>query len=727
MRRLLLVLACAAFTGLAANSNAADKPNILFILVDDMGWRDLACYGHEIHETPNIDALAALGMRFTSAYAACPICAPSRAAIMTGKFPSNTGFVDNFASEVRGETLQRSEVSQFLDVKEVTLAEALQGGGYQTGFVGKWHLSVGMEPRLPTDQGFDVNVAGSFWGRPLKGYFSPYQMPNLEDGPEGEYLPDRLTTEAIRVMDGFSKRDKPWLLYMSYYTVHGPFHSKPEKTKKYAAKARQAKVKLKNAAYAGMIESLDENVGRMVEWLEEKGLRKNTIIVFTSDNGGMVKATENRPLRSYKGDIYEGGIRVPCLIDWPDVIKPGSVSDTPVHGSDFYATLLAMAGLPQQPDNHQDSVNLVPLLKGDTDFKRGPMVWHYPVGVPHIPHSKPGSVIRDGDWKFLRFYEDGREELYNLKNDIGETKNLLATMPEKAVELRAQLDAVLKTHHATIPVAVPAKPSPLARTKTTKTNPAISDKVSVAQEISQHDKAYYAENTEECVYTNKSGQTMPYRLFVPKDYDPKKKYPLVFHLHGAGSRGNDNAKHLLPWFAGWMDEGVQKEHPCFILMPQCPAGQQWVNTPWKDGSYTYNRVPISQPLKLAKEVFDKVVAENPIDESRIYAVGLSMGGYGVWNFIMRYPELVAAAVPCCGAGDPSMAYKLKDLPIWAFHGDADEIVPFEGSKDMVDAIKKEGGEKIEFTIYKNFGHQAHRRAWKSKELVEWVFKQKLVK
>jgi len=376
--------------------------------------------------------------------------------------------VDNFVSQLNGETLARSKDPQFLKLEEVTLAEAFQAEGYQTGFLDKWHLSQGMEPRLPTDQGFDVNVAGSFWGRPLKGYFSPYQMPNLEDGPEGEYLPDRLTSEAIRVMDEFSKQDKPWLLSMHYYTVHGPFHSKPEKTRKYAEKARQAKVKLKNPAYAGMVESLDENVGRMLEWLDEKDLRKDTIIVFTSDNGGMVKATENRPLRSYKGDLYEGGIRVSCIIDWPGVIQPGSVSDVPVHGVDFYATLLAMAGLPQQPEHHEDSVNLVPLLKGETDFERGPMVWHYPVGVPHIAHPRPGSVIRSGDWKYLRFYEDGREELFNLVDDIGETKNLIASMPEKAAEMKAQLEAVLKAHGATVPTAVPAKPSRPARKKGTK-------------------------------------------------------------------------------------------------------------------------------------------------------------------------------------------------------------------------------------------------------------------
>ena len=440
--------------------SAVDRPNILFILVDDLGWRDLACYGHELYETPNIDKLASQSMRFTDSYAACPICGPSRAAIMTGKFPSRTGYVDNFISQMSGTTLERSPDNDFLKLKEVTLAEALKAGGYQTGFIGKWHMSASNEIRLPTDHGFDLNVAGCLWGHPLKGYFAPYEIPapGFKEGPEGEYLPDRLTTEAIGAMADFSAKNEPWFLFMSYYTVHSPFHSKPEKTKKYTEKAGRAKMELKNAAYAGMVESLDENVGRLLDWLDEERLRQSTIIIFTSDNGGMVRATENRPLRSYKGDLYEGGIRVPCIIDWPGVTNPGSVSDRPVHGVDFFATLLAMAGLPQQPENHRDSVNLVPLLKGETGFDRGSMVWHYPVAVPHIPHSHPGSVIRDGDWKFLRFYRDGREELYNLKDDIGETKNLLSSMREKAAEMKAQLDAALKAHNATIPIAVPAKP-----------------------------------------------------------------------------------------------------------------------------------------------------------------------------------------------------------------------------------------------------------------------------
>jgi len=447
--------------GLAEEETQA-PPNILFVLVDDMGWRDLGCYGHKILETPNIDKLAGAGMRFTDAYAACPICGPSRAAIMTGKFPSNTGFVDNYISEMKGTKLGRSRQNQFMEPKDVTLAEALKAGGYQTAFIGKWHLSASDEIRLPTDQGFDVNVAGCSWGHPCKGYFAPYQIPakGFKEGPKGEYLPDRLTTEAIRIMDDFSREDKPWLLYMSYYTVHGPFQSKPEKAKKYAEKARRAQVELKNPKYAGMVESLDENVGRMLDWLDGKGLRENTIIVFTSDNGGMVRATDNLPLRSYKGDLYEGGIRVPCIVDWPGAIKPGSVCNTPIHGVDFYATMLAMAGLPQQPENHQDSVNLVPLLKGESNFERGPLVWHYPVAVPHIPHSHPGSVIRVGDWKYIQFYHDGRRELYNLKDDVGETKNLVNTLPEKAAAMKAQLDAVLGKHNATIPKIgqTPAKP-----------------------------------------------------------------------------------------------------------------------------------------------------------------------------------------------------------------------------------------------------------------------------
>ena len=413
-------------------ASADEPPNILFILVDDMGWRDLSCYGNEVFETPNLDKLAKQGMRFTNAYAACPICGPSRAAIMTGKFPSTSGYVDNYVSETKGGILQRTQERSHLELEAVTLAESLKTGGYQTGFLGKWHLTNNDETHLPTDQGFDVNIAGGWKGHPHDGYFSPYKLAHLDDGPKGEYLTDRLTTEAIGVLDRFSQKDAPWLLYVSYYTVHAPFHSKPEKTKKYAAK------KARNPKYGGMMESMDENIGRMLSWLDQKGLRENTIIFFTSDNGGYKPATHNTPLRGHKGDLYEGGIRVSCIAEGPGVAQ-GVVSDTPIHGTDYYATLLELAGIEKKPELAPDSVSLVPLLKGDTKFNRGPMFWHYPVAKPLTPLSEPGSVVRDGDWKYIYFYSDGRSELYNLNDDIGETKNLAALNPKKAKKMKKKM------------------------------------------------------------------------------------------------------------------------------------------------------------------------------------------------------------------------------------------------------------------------------------------------
>jgi len=434
----------------ATDRQARGKPNVLFILVDDMGWRDLACYGHEIHETPNIDKLAGAGMRFTDGYAACPVCGPTRASIMSGKFPSRSGFTANWLPPdddlLWNDSMPKTRPA-FMKLEEITLAEALKAGGYQTAFVGKWHL--GKERYYPQHQGFDINVAGNHWGHPHKGYFSPYQMEHLDDGPKGEYLTDRLTSEAIRVMDDFSREEKPWLMYLSYYTVHAPFHAKAEKVRKYQKKARHLDVKL-NANYAAMIESLDENVGRILLWLDETGLQKDTIIVFTSDNGGFHMATTNRPLRGYKGSLYDGGIRVPWIVQWPGVTKPGSICNKPVISSDFYPTLLKMTGLPLRPKQHLDGVSLAPLLKGDADFDRGPLVWFYPHYLPRH-HAEPGSAIRIGDWKLIQYYEDGRQELYNLKRDIGESDNLAKRMPEKAAEMKARLDAMLKEHGANIP------------------------------------------------------------------------------------------------------------------------------------------------------------------------------------------------------------------------------------------------------------------------------------
>lgn len=237
-------------------------------------------------------------------------------------------------------------------------------------------------------------------------------------------------------------------------------------------------------------------------------------------------------------------------------------------------------------------------------------------------------------------------------------------------------------------------------------------------------KGYYLQVTEACVYKSPSGESLPYRLFVPKGLDAAAKVPLLLVFHGAGERGKDNIKQLQDWVAGWTSEEVQSKHPCIILMPQCPGNEQWVNTPWKEGSYSLDKIPVSASMKLATELFYKILEEKPVDKSRIYIMGASMGGFGTWDFIMRHPEIPAAAAPVCGAGDPSKAGLLTHLPIWTFHGDKDTTVPFAGSEDMISAIQKAGGTKAKFTVYRNVRHDSYNKAWKEVDLVDWMFTQK---
>lgn len=440
----------ATFSIAAGEANKSQFPNIIFILADDLGWRDLGCYGHEIHGTPNIDKLASDGMRFTDGYAASPGCGPTRASILSGKYPSRTRYTHNWLppnpqeQPFWGEGMPRTKHA-FMKLEELTLAEALKDSGYQTAVVGKWHL--GEAPFYPRRQGFDVNVGGSHWGHPYEGYFSPYQMPNLKDGPKGEYLPDRLTREAINVLEEFCRSSKPWLMFMSYYTVHGPIQGKSEKIAKYKQKLLRMRAEGFNAEYAAMVESLDENVGRLIQWLDDKKLRENTVVIFTSDNGEWVQATTNKPLRSYKGHLLEGGIRVPWIVSWPGLTRPGSICREPVISTDFYPTILDALGLMLRPEQHRDGVSLEPILRGDSDFERGPLVWHY----PHVRISKPGSAIRSGDWKLIYYYQDGRRELYNLNEDIGESYDLAGRLPNKAAAMKARLDAMLRAQGAMIP------------------------------------------------------------------------------------------------------------------------------------------------------------------------------------------------------------------------------------------------------------------------------------
>jgi len=461
----------------AAASDGASQgpPNIVFILIDDLGWRDVGFMGSEYYETPNIDRLAGRGMVFTNAYANGPNCAPSRASLMSGQYtprhgiytvaPSNRG-----AANERRFQVQETETRLSHDV--VTIAEALQARGYATASMGKWHL--GAEGHLPTDQGFDVNVGGNQWGSP-QGYFWPYErernngtvarIPGLQEGgEEGEYLTDRLTDEALRWME--QNADGPFFLYLTHYAVHTPIQAKPRLARKYRDKAGSNGQE--NPRYAAMVESVDDSVGRVVRKLDELGVADNTLLVFFSDNGGLGTITSMAPLRGSKGMLYEGGIREPLIVRWPGHTTPGSVSDVPVIGTDFYPTLLQAGGAPT-PDQPLDGLSLVPLIdNAAAGADRAPQVfadralyWHFPAyleaGQMIGPwRTTPVAAIRQGDFKLIEFFEDDRLELYNLAVDIGEEQDLAALMPDKT----NQLHELMKVWRESVGAYVPAELNP---------------------------------------------------------------------------------------------------------------------------------------------------------------------------------------------------------------------------------------------------------------------------
>lgn len=468
--KLSSLAAASLLTGCATQKPS--KPNFLFFLIDDLGWSDLGCYGSTFYETPNIDKLASEGMLFTDGYAACPVCSPTRASVMTGKYPARINLTD-FIWNANKDQLLPAHYENHMALEEVTIAEALKESGYNTYFIGKWHL--GEEDYYPEKQGFDVNIAGYHAGLPPT-YFHPYkkeewkhwnyQVQNLDltIGKNGDYLTDRLADESIHILDNVG--NNPFLLYFSHYAVHTPLEAKEKITKKYEEKAamlpkskgpryidedyqfhknghiQKIRQVQDHAVYAAMIESVDESVGRVMKKLEEKGLADNTVVIFMSDNGGLSATSEgsptsNLPLRAGKGWMYEGGIREPYIIKWPGQTKPGSKCSFPVTSTDFYPTMLEMAGLPQKTKQHQDGKSLIPLLKGKKEIDRDAIYWHY----PHYSNQggKPGGAVRKGDWKLIEWYENNRLELYNLKEDIGEQNNLIKKYPDKAKKLQALL------------------------------------------------------------------------------------------------------------------------------------------------------------------------------------------------------------------------------------------------------------------------------------------------
>lgn len=438
------VVATAVAIGLASpRSVGAEQtsrpPNVVLFLIDDLGWTDLGCYGSSFYETPHIDRLAASGLRLTSGYAACTVCSPTRAAILTGKYPARLHLTDWIAGHQRPYAkLRVPPWRQYLPHEETTVAEMLADRGYVTCHVGKWHL--GDEAYWPTTQGFQYNIGGNHRGQP-PSYFFPYErpgipLPGLSRGMPGEYLTDRLTDEALAFID--KHRDRPFFLYFPHYAVHTPLEAKADKIAKYQAKAR-ADQPQHNATYAAMIESVDESVGRVMARLEALQLRDQTIVIFTSDNGGLElnQVTDNAPLRDGKGSAYEGGVRVPWIIAYPPLVAPGSVSDTPVMSIDVLPTLWELCSPRPGTPPPCDGISLAQLLrKPDHSFDR-PLFWHYP--HYHPGGATPYGAVRQGDWRLIEFYEDGRLELYNLREDLGESRDLAATHPEKRDELHRLL------------------------------------------------------------------------------------------------------------------------------------------------------------------------------------------------------------------------------------------------------------------------------------------------
>lgn len=446
-RRLL----CGAFAFLLCGSlssilHAADsRPNVVLILADDLGWADLGCYGSKLHQTPHLDRMAAEGVRFTHAYAACPVCSPTRAAVLTGKYPQRFNLTDWLPGrpDQPAQRLKRPVIRQELPLEAVTLAEVLQHAGYVTGHIGKWHL--GGEGFEPTKQGFLQNIAGDHTGTPLS-YFAPFQrngkfMPGLETAPEGEYLTDRYAAEAEKFLD--QHHDKPFFLYLPHNAVHTPLRARADKIAQFQATADKLGVGTqRNPVYAAMLASLDDAVGRVIKKLDDLKLTDQTLVIFTSDNGGLATlegmpapATINSPLREGKGYLYEGGIRVPLLVKWPGRIK-SAVNATAACSIDLFPTITeACLG---KPATDVDGVSLLPLLERGDAIPARDLFWHY----PHYANqgSRPGAAVRSGEFKLIEFYENGRRELFNVVQDAGEGRNLAVAQPDLVKQLAAKLD-----------------------------------------------------------------------------------------------------------------------------------------------------------------------------------------------------------------------------------------------------------------------------------------------
>lgn len=492
MKNSLYILFCILISNLGIAQTKVDRrPNIVVIFADDLGWADLTCYGSTFYETPNLDKLAKQGVRFTNGYAACPVCSPTRASMLTGKYPIKTDVTDWIKGRQEDQKIRPYEklVAQpfqyFLPLEEETIAEIALKNQYKTFFAGKWHLG-DEEKHFPEKQGFQTNIGGTGKGSPngykndsTGSFFTPYNNIRLKDGPKGEYITDRLTTECLSFLD--ENKNEPFFMMYALYAVHNPLQAPVDLIKKYQAKREalaltdsmrfrrnepwmiyqkdwRQRIVQDNAVYAAMIENMDNNVGRILNKLSDLGLDDNTIIVFTSDNGGLSTAegspTVNDALRAGKGWLYEGGIKVPTIIKWQNKINPGQVSDIPVNTIDFFPTFEKVITNTVTVNKTIDGRNILDLLASPKKAKQRKLFWHY----PHYSNQggKPGAVLIMGKYKLIINYEDNSIELYDIRWDVGERNNLATTKKSTVRQYKKVLDKWLKDNHAKFPVINPA-------------------------------------------------------------------------------------------------------------------------------------------------------------------------------------------------------------------------------------------------------------------------------
>ena len=720
---LLVILFWAYLCSIPARGLApVEKPNILFFLMDDLGWRDTGFAGSGFYETPNIDKLAKRGVILTKAYSAAPICSPTRASLITGLYPARIGLTlprggdpeailkstvqekpctwieaKQNPHKVSGlepgpanqRTLQALSATR-LSTEYPTVAKIFKANGYRTAHFGKWH--VGPAPYSPIEHGFDVDEPHVNSAGPLRpGHFGPWPEWEGEGAPasKGRQIDDVLAEHAIRFIE--ENKGRPFYVNFWTYGVHLPFQAKPEVIEYFKAKAKPEYLQ-RNPLYAAMIKHTDDAIGKVWQAVEACGLAEKTIVVFLSDNGGVdnkmsgarkefegIPVTSNAPLRGGKGDIYEGGVRIPGFFIWPGKTRPASECAVPFNSVDLLPTLAEICGFQDLPK--LDGHSFVKALQAEP-MAEAPVFIHYPHYGNFTKGGAPATSVVIGGWKLIQFYFDGpgqkhRYELYDLSNDPGEKRNLSRSHPEKVESLREKIAAFVQTTQAVLPVP----------------NPEYRDVVKSELEGIQ------------------------FQLFQP-ELLPNRKYPLILCLPDEKG-GLDNVA-----FAEFQRTEMQFGKPTFLLAPQNFTSSTGLQEKMREGAFNLEEVVEGPQIGKLVSLLQKVLQEYPIDPRRVYITGGAAGGTGTWEMVLRHPELFAAAIPINGASSPRDAVRLRNLPVWIFHGKGDSRVPAASAQTMRQAMENGGSTVAKYTACSGTALETVEEVWRTPEVIQWLLEQK---